>query len=601
MKTFDPSDSSRWIRAGTLAEIEARGVQQVKGSHPAVTVFFHAGEVFAIDNRCPHMGFPLHRGTVKDGVLTCHWHHANFDVCSGCSYSLIADDVPSYDTQIDNGIVYVATAPRRKFGTDDHVRRLYGGLDQNIAIVIARCADLLFQAGPNGKEVIRHVAQYGSQRHSMVSGGMTGLSVAANLLPHLDRQTAYYALYKATKMVADNCAGRAPRMLSEPLDTEEHGLPALSRWFRRWVDNGQVTGCERTILTVARTPATTPEISSLFFRAATDRIYAHAGQSVPMSNKGFELIEYIGREHAKDILPLLVRWIAGRGSGAEDQHAWNNPIDLIAPLRAAEKSIAAWLEQGSGRTFAGAGAGEGALKEILLGDDPHKIIDSLGGALREGAKPAQLAKLVAYAAARRLAHFSLTNELQDWLAPQRTFAYANGIHQAVNRSPSDPELVRGIFHGAIAVYMDRFLNVPSVRLPGERSSLDGLPSDPQKLCGQLLDLLDQQANVEEAARIVARYVRLKHPLKALFNTLTFATVREDLGFPHWLVLEAGIRQAAEWNGQPEAEHILVGVVRHLAVVCPTPRAQIKPAQVGLRLNKGERLYEDQKAKAEAGD
>ncbi|MBI3829113.1 MAG: Rieske 2Fe-2S domain-containing protein [Planctomycetes bacterium] len=584
METFDPA---KWLRVGTLADLEARGVQQVKGAKPAVAVFLHGGEVFAVDNRCPHMGYPLHRGTVKDGVLTCHWHHSNYDLCSGCSFSLFADDVPTYETHVEKGIVYVAAAPRRTFGKDDLARRLFGGLDQNIAVVIAKSVDLLFQANPSGKEVIREVAQYGSARHSMAGSGMTSLSVAANLLQHLDRQTGYYALYKATKMVAENCAGRAPRMLSEPLDTDAHGMDALSRWFRRWAENGQVTGCERTILTVARTPATTPEISALFFRAATDRMYAQGGQSVPMSNKGFELIEHIGRDYAKDLLPLLVRWVSGRGSGAEDQHPWNNPVDLVTPLRAAEKSIAGWLEVGKGKTY----AGEDALKEILLGDDPHKIIDSLGQAMREGAPPAHLAKLVAYAAARRLAHFALTNELQDWMAPQRTFAYANAIHQVVKRSPSDPELVRGIFHGAISVYMDRFLNVPAVRLPGERNTLDGLPSDPQKICAALLELLDHQAHVEDAAGMVARFVRLKHPLKALYNTLTFATVREDLGFPHWLVLEAGIQQALEWEGRPEAEHILVGVVRHLAVVCPTPRAQIKSAQVGLRLNKGERLYE----------
>ena len=31
------------------------------------------GRIFALDNRCPHMGFPLERGSVEDGILTCHW------------------------------------------------------------------------------------------------------------------------------------------------------------------------------------------------------------------------------------------------------------------------------------------------------------------------------------------------------------------------------------------------------------------------------------------------------------------------------------------------------------------------------------------------
>ncbi len=51
-----------------------------------VLICWHDGEVFALDNRCPHMGFPLSKGTLKDGVLTCHWHHAQFDLRSGCTF-----------------------------------------------------------------------------------------------------------------------------------------------------------------------------------------------------------------------------------------------------------------------------------------------------------------------------------------------------------------------------------------------------------------------------------------------------------------------------------------------------------------------------------
>jgi nitrite reductase/ring-hydroxylating ferredoxin subunit len=31
------------------------------------------------------MGFPLDRGSVEDGTLTCHWHHVRFDLASGCA------------------------------------------------------------------------------------------------------------------------------------------------------------------------------------------------------------------------------------------------------------------------------------------------------------------------------------------------------------------------------------------------------------------------------------------------------------------------------------------------------------------------------------
>jgi nitrite reductase/ring-hydroxylating ferredoxin subunit len=57
----------------------AKGRLLVHGPHRPMLVVYDKGRVFALDNRCPHMGFPLDHGSVEDGTLTCHWHHARFD------------------------------------------------------------------------------------------------------------------------------------------------------------------------------------------------------------------------------------------------------------------------------------------------------------------------------------------------------------------------------------------------------------------------------------------------------------------------------------------------------------------------------------------
>jgi hypothetical protein len=67
-----------FVRAGSLEELKAKGRLLVHGPHRPVLVVHDKGRVFALDNRCPHMGFPLDRGSVEDGTLTCHWHHARF-------------------------------------------------------------------------------------------------------------------------------------------------------------------------------------------------------------------------------------------------------------------------------------------------------------------------------------------------------------------------------------------------------------------------------------------------------------------------------------------------------------------------------------------
>jgi nitrite reductase/ring-hydroxylating ferredoxin subunit len=77
--------SREFVFAGSFAELKAKGRLVLHGDHRPILVIYDHGRVFALDNRCPHMGFPLERGSVEDGILTCHWHHARFDLESGCT------------------------------------------------------------------------------------------------------------------------------------------------------------------------------------------------------------------------------------------------------------------------------------------------------------------------------------------------------------------------------------------------------------------------------------------------------------------------------------------------------------------------------------
>ena len=87
--------SDTFVRAASLEELREAGRLVVHVDGNTICLFADADAVHAVDNRCPHMGFPLHRGTIADGILTCHWHHARFDLCSGGTFDQFADDVRS--------------------------------------------------------------------------------------------------------------------------------------------------------------------------------------------------------------------------------------------------------------------------------------------------------------------------------------------------------------------------------------------------------------------------------------------------------------------------------------------------------------------------
>lgn len=51
--------------------------------HTVLVGRLHDGTLYAVDNACPHEGYPLAKGTLADCVLTCRWHNFRFDVRTG--------------------------------------------------------------------------------------------------------------------------------------------------------------------------------------------------------------------------------------------------------------------------------------------------------------------------------------------------------------------------------------------------------------------------------------------------------------------------------------------------------------------------------------
>jgi len=571
------------IRVGTFDELAAKGVLVVQAGDRPVAVFADGGKAYAVDNRCPHMGFPLSRGTVKDCTLTCHWHQARFDLASGCTFDLFADDIPAYDTVVENGVVFVAAEPREKADAAYHLRRLQKGLEYNIGLITAKSLLGLLESGSDPRDIIREVVRFAVPRSEATGQGLTILSIVGGLLDRLSAETAYFALYRAATQVAADYSGTPPRRVMSPLATAEHTQEKLDGWFRFANQARSRDAALRVLMTSLARGATDAELTAELAGADTDRIYPGQGHPFDGINKIVELGTLVDPGLRAELYPLAVDGVIA-ARGREEDAGFHHPIELVKPLREAEGRLTATLEAGRGRAW----TDYGTLGTALWGHDPLAAIAVLEGALAAGAAPAEVAKRVAYAAALRLARFAPTNEVGDWFNPQHTFIYANAVHQAVQRAPT-PLVARGIFHAALAVYMDRFLNVPPAALPG--ADLEALPQAPEELCRRLLASFDQRAEWDVPGQLVARYLRLGHPLNRLVDTLMFATVREDLDFHTVQVLEAGIRQAEEWRGAPEAEHILVGVVRQLASFCPTRRAGLQTATIARRLHHNEKVFE----------
>ncbi len=575
------------ICVGALDELKAKGRVVVTEGPVPIVVFHHQGEVRAVDNRCPHMGFPLHRGTVEDGILTCHWHHARFDLASGCTFDLWADDVATYPVEVRDGKVYLHTDRAGRDPAERYRRRLREGMEQNLRLVIAKSVIGLLHAGVTPDEIARIGGLYGVRhRQSGWGPGLTILTAMANVADHLRGDERIAPFYQGLVHVADDCSGEPPKFELRPLENRDAPMAALKRWFRQFVEVRDPDGAERCLLTAVQRGATDAELADMMASAATDHFYLNGGHEVDFINKGFELLDRIGYGHAPEVLPALVRQLC-EAQRSEEQNAWRHPVDLVEMLEGAFEEVPGLIEAGAGKTWA---RPEGFV-ETLLGDDPGAGVEALKGALGAGARPVQLAQAVAYAAALRVARFHVQNEFSDWIAVLHTFTYANALHQILRRAESS-DLLRGVFHGAVRVYLDRFLNIPPARLPSENGKGAGPGgAGPEAL----LPLLNHQQQVDEAGRLVYGYLASGGEAGRLFRVLAEALLREDAEFHSFQMLEAAIRQHGALEDEEERRVVMVAAARYLAAHAPTQREMCQTLRIALRLHRGEPVYEAEDA------
>lgn len=594
---------------GTLEELKHKGYLSVTAQGHDVVVFYNEGKAYALDNRCPHMGFPLSRGSTKDGILTCDWHHARFDIKTGGCFDLWADDVPVFGVDVIDGNIFVRVdeANKRKEETTlaHYIRRLNEAMEQNIALIIAKSVMTLDSQEVPSADIFRKGLEYGSRYRQEGWGvGLTILTCMINLADHSRRsEDRLRALYHGLSAVAVDCSGQPPRFAVSPLPDVQSStsveVGTLKRWFRHFIEVRDADGAERCLVTGIRAGTEQSVIADMLFSAATDHRYLDSGHVLDFTNKAFEALDIVGWEMAEQVLTSLVTLYA-QATRMEERSSWRHPIDIVTLLRDCFDKLPVILEKAKAAQKTWKASKE--IVDVLLGDNPVAIVEVLVESLQNGAKQEELAAIVAYAAALRIAQFPVTNEYSDWDTALHTFTFANAVQQAVRRLPASNELLRAIFDVAMSNYLNRFLNVPSAAIPhyNEESintKTTGTESDRENTMDSFLDTLDKRHQVNEAAKMVARCLSTEGD-KELSATLVHALLREDRSFHTIQMLEAAFKQKAELqrlqmlDGVTPISHVLIAAARYLAAHTPTARAQGQTFEIAWRLHQGGKLYEE---------
>ena len=575
------------VRAGSLDELRQEGRLLTKVGSLPVVVFWHDDRAWAIEDRCPHMGFPLRQGTVEAGLVTCHWHHARFDLATGLH--------PRPLRRRRRGLrrhrrrrrrVRGARAPRR-----DPVgylwRRLDDGLEDgdHAGASRSRCSACSRPGVPDAEIVRRGRRVRDALPRPRLGCGPHRAHRDGQPAPRRSTDGRPCACARARACVRGPRHAQQPRRASRrPFDGDGDDVdPArLAGWYRRFVDTRSGDAAERVLATAladrcadrrrssARCSAPSPTTSSS--TAATPstsptRRSRRSTTSVPKPRP--------------QVLPTLVQQTAS-ASWSEQSGTWRHPHDLAA-LVAATNARLARRDRGRGtrrrasRTSPGSA---GSCSRTI----PFAVVDALldrDRRRRDGRAARSRGRVRGRVADHALPRAERLRRLGH-RAPR--------VHRGERVAPgagAQPVARAATAGSCTARCASTSTGSSTCPRPGMPDARERRPRRARRVLG------DPGRRRPTPARSPPGYLRGGGDPARLIATLGHALLREDAEFHWYQVFEAGVRQFHAWPRAPRrASSSSPALARFLAAHTPTRRELSRVVDIAARLRRGEELYEE---------
>ena len=96
---FVPVLDENELPEGSMKVVSVEGL-------PILLVKMH-DQIFAVSNRCPHMGCLLSGGTIKEYIITCPCHDWRFDLRTGEYEDVKEIKLTLYKWRIESGKVWI--------------------------------------------------------------------------------------------------------------------------------------------------------------------------------------------------------------------------------------------------------------------------------------------------------------------------------------------------------------------------------------------------------------------------------------------------------------------------------------------------------------
>ena len=547
-------ENSNFVKVAALSDVADGKPRAVRVEGHSIALFQHEGAIYATDNQCPHMGYPLVRGRVRQGVLSCDWHGWSYDMEGGGCFTGGCDDLATFPVEVRNGDVYIDVASGGKKRDDAHFLLLKEGLLSTDSWTLSKAIAIMLAKGVSEEEtlelMVKHMGRHISTDRDAFEGGrklammMNGVKVARMYQPE-DRLIPFM-------MAADGASGRLGdrpdrQPLPPPVDWQK-----LEDWIRVFSTDKEWEGIEKCLITARQLGGHDEKIIPLFFERAVEPFFLNHSRNLIDLTHLAEILEQFGWEMTEELVCNLGAKILGQGRGrpGELHREAIQKLEEISP-------IFDELPQETS-TEGSVDYDENKFSAALVSGDLDEVFDAVTEMLTAGVPINTLVTTMVMTAGDRMARTPV-NMSPGWWDLQEEMEISSTVRKVL-RHGGTKVAAKALYHAAWRFFNNRWLNIRHQSITESRTPTKPIVLDEETALSEIVDAIES-VRIQEIGRRTREYLNAGCSAERLMTEMGLCILKDDNGDD----LLSSIRIVSEeWKtceSHPARNQLIVGLAR----------------------------------------
>ena len=547
-------ENSNFVKVAALSDVADGKPRAVRVEGHSIALFQHEGAIYATDNQCPHMGYPLVRGRVRKGVLSCDWHGWSYDMEGGGCFTGGCDDLATFPVEVRNGDVYIDVASGGKKRDDAHFLLLKEGLLSTDSWTLSKAIAIMLAKGVSEEEtlelMVKHMGRHISTDGNAFEGGrklammMNGVKVARMYQPE-DRLIPFM-------MAADGASGRLGdrpdrQPLPPPVDWQK-----LEDWIRVFSTDKEWEGIEKCLITARQLGGNDERIIPLFFQRAVEPFFLNHSRNLIDLTHLAEILEQFGWEMTEELVCNLGAKILGQGRGrpGELHREAIQKLEEISP-------IFDELPQETS-TESSVDYDENKFSAALVSGDLDEVFDAVTEMLTAGIPINTLATTMVMTAGDRMARTPV-NMSPGWWDLQEEMEISSTVRKVL-RHGGTKIAAKALYHAAWRFFNNRWLNIRHQSITESRTPTKPIALDEETALSEIVDAIES-VRIQEIGRRTREYLNAGCSAERLMTEMGLCILKDDNGDD---LLSSICIVSEEWKtceSHPARNQLIVGLAR----------------------------------------